>query len=374
MIPALRVAARDAVFLSLDEPAQIIDARAFATPPPAATIASYVNDPQGTLPLRAGEPFPGAPRANASPEPSYDGTRAIASRNDLYRDGEGTVTLENGLVRIIAAPNAGGRAFAFEDETTHRNVFTTVGALRDDVATQPPLSTTDRIGKYTRTFPAGFFNRPYAATILDDPHDALVQLQYHAPDVVPDGALFERMLRLRPHSRTLEVQSRACFGTAAAAASQRAVTVSSIVAGDPRDPTAWVTLDPLPAPFHPGTTLGAASNGFGLYDAASGDLVAVTWGAHDVEDAQLQERRDSAVVRLVFTPHPVTVGYTFMTVSSLAAAREALQKLRQERGVAEANLTNAGEVAKWYTQSPQKRPSESSCGFESHLPQSIAYP
>ncbi len=27
-----------------------------------------------------------------------------------------------------------------------------------------------------------------------------------------------------------------------------------------------------------------------------------------------------------------------------------------------------GEVAKWYTQSPQKRPSESSCGFESHLP------
>ena len=52
---------------------------------------------------------------------------------------------------------------------------------------------------------------------------------------------------------------------------------------------------------------------------------------------------------------------------------DAAAQLRQaERAWVAANPppgSEDGEVAKRYTQSPQKRPSESSCGFESHLPQ-----
>ncbi|MBD5633235.1 MAG: amino acid permease, partial [Candidatus Eremiobacteraeota bacterium] len=89
---------------------------------------------------------------------------ARAYEADVYRDGTRAVVLDNATVRLAIVPEAGARAFLFEDRSG-TSVFTTVGAMRDDVAVEPPLSQTDRIAKYTHQFPAGTFNRTYSTTI-----------------------------------------------------------------------------------------------------------------------------------------------------------------------------------------------------------------
>ncbi len=75
--------------------------------------------------------------------PSVPSVGSIAYAADVYGDGADAIVLENALVRVIVAPNAGARGFVFEDKLTHRSVFTTVGAMRDDVKVEPPPSTTD---------------------------------------------------------------------------------------------------------------------------------------------------------------------------------------------------------------------------------------
>ena len=105
--------------------------------------------------------MPGGP----SPEPAGAGS-AIVRRSDLYREGNDAVILANALVRVVISPQAGARAFIFEDRATKHSIFTTVGAMRDDVTPEPPLSTSDRIAKYTHQFPAGTFNRNYDVETL----------------------------------------------------------------------------------------------------------------------------------------------------------------------------------------------------------------
>ena len=288
----------------------------------------------------------------------------------MYRDGEGAIVLQNDVVRVVVAPDAGARAFVLEDLATGRNAFTMVGALRDDVSIAPPLSTTDRIGKYTRSFPAGFFNRAYDATIVADSRDAVVHLRYAAPDVVPAGARIERTLRLRPHSRAFEVTSDAAFAPGPRAAEQRLVEISSLVAGDPRGAASWIVLDPRPSAFARGPHAVEAAGAIALYDLRTTMLVALVWAPGSIEQASLDERADSAVARLQFAPGRHRSVYVVTSAPTAAAAATELARLQQdERAASEANATTAGEVAKWYTQSPQKRPSVSSCGFESHLPQ-----
>ena len=208
----VKLAARSATLIRLDRTetaAGGIPAGPEATAPPSA------------LPLRRDVAFP-LPFAGAS-------TRdAIAFRRDVYRDGSSDVVLENSRVRIVIAPAAGGRAFAFEDLVHGTSAFTTVGALRDDVTIQPPPSKTDRIAKYTHTFAAGTFNRPYRISELGS-NPARVTLTYDAPDVVPHGARFERTLILRKDSDKVDVEER--FVPGAGGSDQRHVVISSLAIG-----------------------------------------------------------------------------------------------------------------------------------------------
>jgi amino acid transporter len=236
-----------------------------------------------TLPLRNDTLVEEPPHPTAAP-----GT-AIAYVADVYRDGAPCVVLENALVRIVVSPRAGARAFVFEDVRTHRDVFDTVGALRDDVVTPPPSSPTDRIAAYTHQFPAGFFNRPYTATIAASVTRAVVRLAYDAPDAFPHGGHFERTLTLLPDSRAFDVDARATFdGSDAAASSQRGAIVSSLAAGDPRRPTLRAFAD---AEHDPNAPYAA------LYDARTHDLVVEAWDGRDPAETRPQMLSLVTVVR-----------------------------------------------------------------------------
>ncbi|MDQ6933055.1 MAG: amino acid permease, partial [Candidatus Eremiobacteraeota bacterium] len=179
---------------------------------------------------------------------------AVAYAADVYEEGSQSIVMENESVRIIVAPHAGARAFVFEDKRSGTNVFTTVGAMRDDVALQMKPSSRDYIAKYTHTFPAGMFNRPYTARILQSGKRAVVRFTYDAPDVLPSGARFERTITLEPNSRRFRADARvALHGNIARAATQRAITTSSFAVGAAHDPL--LILTPQKRPFLPGMSL-----------------------------------------------------------------------------------------------------------------------
>ena len=251
-------------FLGLGPPADIpLDAR--------TTIQTY-GLIHATPKLGLGDACPG------------DMTKPFASATmvDLYEDGFPVAVLQNDLVRIVVSPHAGGRAFVFQDLSKPGTGFDTVGALRDDVAIQPPLSTTDRIAKYTHQFPAGFFNRPYDVSIERSGPQAVVRLRYRAPDAFPNGATFERTLALSPHSRDLVVDETATFDDGTPP-EQHGVQITSLAVGDPRAPTTQRVLPdgtafsvPLPA----ASLAMAEAHGAGLYDESTHQAVfAVSQGA-----------------------------------------------------------------------------------------------
>ena len=75
------------------------------------------------------------------------------------------------------------------------------------------------------------------------------------------------------------------------------------------------------------------------------------------------------MVTVVLAPGWRRVTYALARVSSAAEAQAFVEAERAWVAANPGPISEDGEVAKRYTQSPQKRPSESSCGFESHLPQ-----
>ena len=271
---------------------------------------------RGTLPIRsdalAFEPAHAAVGASSA--------RAYAA--DVYRDGEGAIVLENDRVRLIVAPNAGARAFVFEDKARATNMFTTVGALRDDVLLQPPLSTVDRIAKYTNQMPAGFFNRTYRAHIVESGARAVVRFSYAAPDAYPQGARFSRTLVLRARARcfTADLTDR-FIGTGALAQRQRAVSVTSLAVGNARAPHGWVLADRArPLARVDTETLPLARHTLGLFDTASHELALVAWSASR-EPVTLAGRTNSMLVRIAEAPGSTTrLTFAYERARTLAAA------------------------------------------------------
>jgi len=232
------------------------------------------------------------------------------------------VSLENDQLGVRFSPNAGARLITFSPPnhfTCSRysdSVITSVGALRDDVEIQPPLSVTDRIGKYTRSFPAGMFNRDYHVDSATSGETGIVTMSYHAPDVVPNGATFERTITLAASGTRMIVDQRATFDPGPNVERQRAITLSSFDTGR-------VTLiDDL------------ANGSVGFFDQRSLHVTIVTWRSGDIEDARLLPEPTSTVLRLRLAP-----GGTRRTIwaidyaPNLTEARAAMQK---ERGLANA--------------------------------------
>ena len=173
-----------------------------------------------------------------------------AYRADVFEDGAQDVVLKNTRVLAIAVPNGGARVVSFgtyvhdprdANRVLYENIFDATGALRDDVTVQPPASTTDRIAKFTHLYPAGTFNRPYSACTFENARGAGAYFAYDAPDVVPSGALFERVVALGAGADRLVVDER--FTPHGTDAAQRLVSLSAIVTG--RGPTSGQeTFDP----------------------------------------------------------------------------------------------------------------------------------
>lgn len=126
---------------------------------------------------------------------------------DAYRDGMPTFVLDNGRVRVIVSADAGARVFVFEDLATGRNAASTIGLLRDDVATPPSPSPRDYIAAYTHPIRTGTFNRSYQCRIESATANALL-CTYDAPDLGPQPVHFEKEIFLDPNATSFRVRLR----------------------------------------------------------------------------------------------------------------------------------------------------------------------
>ncbi len=300
VLPSVEIAPRSLLIVAFDKhgrrEAPAADRLPPMPPPP---------DCAHGLPISADQCLPDVPVRNVSKG------EARALNADIYREGDKAVVLSNALVRLILAPNAGARAFVFEDLASRTNVFTTIGALRDDVRVLPPPSTTDRIAAYTSQFPAGTFNRAYKATILETGHRARVRFTYDAPDVVPSGAHFERTVTLLPDRRDFTVQERALFDGSSQA--QRAVTVSSLSVGA--------------SSSHPILLPSDRKNAVGLYDPVSHELALLAWRRGDIEEAHSVQQGSAVLLRLTLAPgRTVLTRYGMRKIASLTQARWEMER------------------------------------------------
>jgi APA family basic amino acid/polyamine antiporter len=300
-----------------------------------------------------------------------------AYRADVFEDGEQDVVLQNDRVIAIAAPAGGGRVVAFGEyaprdtgpPTFLSSMFDATGALRDDVAIQPPPSMTDRIAKYTHDYPAGTFNRAYATCTFHSERGAGAYLWYDAPDVAPSGGRFEKLIMLASRNDRLIVDER--FTPSGPAPAQRAVSLSAISTFRPATEQGYVVAGPDRLPIGRPSEIDPRSGGVTLESASAGDArVSVAWRPDDVTAASWTPTQSNGTIRLAFAPGGWRrVTYAFRTFASADTARGFGEAERAWVAANRPPSSENGEVAKWYTQSPQKRPSESSCGFESHLPQ-----
>ena len=338
--------------------------------------APHAGVARGTLPIRsdvlAFEP--------AHPRVGADAARAYAA--DVYRDGEGALVLENERVRVIVSPNAGARAFVFEDKARRTNVFTTVGALRDDVLIAPPLSTVDRIAKYTNQMPAGFFNRPYRSEILESGARAVVRFSYAAPDAYPQGARFERTLSLAPHARCFSADLRNGFvGTGDLARKQRA-GLRHLARRRRRARAARTARDRSRSAARGARGRDAARPSACARALRYGVARARARGVERLARADNARRADRFAAR-AHRANPRRDDAPRLRVrarsdrSCCNGAHASIRRDRLRRGarlMAKGSFPVArskepdGEVAERSTRPPQKRLSLRSCGFESHLP------
>jgi hypothetical protein len=308
------------------------------------------------------------------------GIGAETYRGDVFGDGARNIVLQNRFARAIVVPDGGGRIPVFEllpasiadrNWATGSNAFDATGASRDDALIERPPSPTDRIARYTHSYAAGTYNRTYVVTSA---RDGNVELLADVPDVLPSGARFERSMTIAPDAARLIVDERAQFFPGQDCEKQRAVVLSALSLDPEGHGTAHGMLYDRRALITGAGVLGAPS-GIALIQRTTGDpgqdrfVVAVSWRPGDVESASWSPQRSNGTLRLVLAPGWRRVTYAMTRAKTAAEADAFIEAERAWVAANPAQISEDGEVAKRYTQSPQKRPSVSSCGFESHLPQ-----
>ena len=188
-----------------------VGARTVTLPPftlPGQSAADFWIDETGVHRVAIATQPPIVGVTEATPWRNVPAHQAIAYALDVYRDGEGAIVLDNGTLRAIIAPYAGARAFVFESITSNANVFTTIGALRDDVQNPPLPSSRDYIAPYTHPLAVGTFNRLYDCAIAATGARALVACTYTAPDLGMTPVRFQKTFMLDPDSSELRVTLR----------------------------------------------------------------------------------------------------------------------------------------------------------------------
>lgn len=163
----------------------------------------------------------------------------------------------------------------------------------------PSASEAAAVAAYTHDFPAGTFNRSYATTLDERAGAARATLRYHAPDIVPAGADFERVVSLRPDARAVMLSERF---RPERSSDQRAVSVSSLAVGDGPDDATRLVFAPDPHPLVPGENRTATGDALGLYDRRTHELVTIAWRPGDVERVETTGKRGSLVVHATLAP------------------------------------------------------------------------
>ncbi len=290
VVPPLSVPPRDALLLPLD----VLPASA---PPPSVQIAPPLAS-NVRIPLRAGSWV-------AAQLPRVHGT---VYRADVYRDGYPAIVFENNNVRLIVSPCAGARALVFEDLQSGENLFTTVGGMRDAWSQPLAASPRDYIAKYTHPIETGTFNRCYNAAI--DAAARAATFTYTAPDAPPHGARFRKTVSLDEDRGSFSVALSAHF---TGSRTQRAQELTSFAAAT-------------------GTAVLRTANAIGIYDRRKQRLVAVVWGARDVENAAIERHQADVLVTLTFAPGGVRhVRYAVTPAVNARQAQAVLRGLAKRR-------------------------------------------
>ena len=122
---------------------------------------------------------------------------ALAYPIDYDRDGFDDVILENRDLRCFISPHAGGRSFALVRKDTNGNAFDSVGGMRDNFTTRVEPPDMHGLPDWTTEKWLGLYNRPYSFQIVTAAgKQAVLQLEYEAPDIYPHGIHLKRALSL----------------------------------------------------------------------------------------------------------------------------------------------------------------------------------
>jgi len=294
-IPPFTVGARDARLIVLTQRANSAAVAAIAPPRAPAPLA---RTPWVDLNAR---------QAVHVALPAVPPGEARVTTGAAFGSGDRTVTLANARVVAVIVPDAGARLVVFAPrEGLPYNATNATGALRDDVLLEPPPSTTDRIAKYTHSYPAGTFNRPYRTDIISAAGaEAVVRFHYDAPDLA-GGAHFEKTVRLAADSTRLVVDERVSFdGTEPA---QRAVTLAA--------------LDVVPAAF-------VEINPTFVSNSERRHTLAVTWDPAAVDHATWTRYGSNGTLTLVAAGTGLRTTYALSNADTANAARTFAQAERE---------------------------------------------
>ena len=302
-------------------------------------------------------PFSAGPRLTAERATA----EAAVALDDL---GAHVYVLRNDRLRIVVDPAAGARAFSMQARDTlaapghpraregdrdgwSQNAFDATGSWRDDVAAPLGRSPRDYIARFTHGYPAGTFNRSYAASLVSSGPRAELRFSYTMPDVEPAGTTFERVVTLDAASSRVVVDER-IVAPPGARKTQRLVVRSSLpLLRDvvPTPPSLMPRMEPpalphaiLDAPYcRTSCTLDAAHPSAGAF--RDGFAFVVAWRQGDVMSASWSPYRSTGTLALTMTPgvwHRIVYAY-----AAVASLREARAFAEAERAWVSANPVTA---------------------------------
>lgn len=254
---------------------------------------------------------------------------AVAFTYDIDRDGFEDVVLENDFLRLIVSPGAGGRSFALINKITGKNIFTSVGGLRDRFALLDPADPTRNPRRKRGMY--GTFNRQYSVEIVQGMGDrAVVKLSYDAPDAWPSGARIEREIVLKAREEFLTVDYRVT--PQSIVEGQAFVASGSIAVGDPFDKSRrFETADGV-ADFAAGKTIKMdVKTGYLFAPLADQTTFALIWRPAEVEEASIEMKDFSSFLNVKFLPFKTETTFTSRLLYYFGSATPERLKTEMER-------------------------------------------
>jgi hypothetical protein len=249
---------------------------------------------------------------------------AVTFAYDVDQDGIDEYVLENERLRVIVAPQLGGRVFALIDKRSGVNAFAHDGGLQDQFAELHPADAARRKAGMEDTIQA-----PYAPEILAAKGARVgLRLSHYAANAYPDGARIERFLTLEAGAdyftvdylvtpktpdgvQALWLSNALAIGDAVLQAKRWLTAGGGFAFAASKTRTLDVNSGWVAAPLNPNATL------------------AVLWRSSDVQTAAVEMKEASSFVNLKFKPFATAQPHAYRVVFGLGAWTPA--RLQTER-------------------------------------------